>query len=136
MRNADRDIFVIFASPVGVKEYHALPLFFDSLLMYPNVFMRNVNYTQYFNETVDEILKISTLLELGNRLEWISDILKFLTLYKYGGFNVDLNMIVQESFSSIEGNFIAGDYLAEFSSAVIHLNNFGIGRKVSQLILE
>ncbi|XP_031631974.1 uncharacterized protein LOC116346177 isoform X2 [Contarinia nasturtii] len=41
--NPNRDVFVIFASPVGIRDYPHWPPFIEQLKEYDNIYFRNMN---------------------------------------------------------------------------------------------
>lgn len=62
--NPDRDVFVIFVSPVGYPDDELSPTF-DGLQSYPNIHLRNLNFPKLMENTPVEkwcvqLKKIST----------------------------------------------------------------------------
>lgn len=101
--------------------------------MYPNVYMRNVNFLRYLNDSsISEWLNTRNVLNLPDRM---GDFLKFLTLYKYGGFYLNSNLIVQKCVDNLEKNSIIIDFRGEIDNSVIHLSKDGIGHEISKRIL-
>lgn len=127
----NRDIFVLFASPVGVNENAILPQFYKQIQLYGNVHVRNINLWRYSaNTPAGEWLKTNELFESSYLFEHMSDIVRAITLYRFGGYHMDLDMIVQRNVDALGENFIGDDWSTVINSAFIHLNNFGIGRRV------
>lgn len=68
--------------------------------------------------------------------EHLSDVLRAVTLLKYGGFYLDLDVVVQKSFDNLEENFIGNDWSEVVAGGVMHLNNYGIGSYVIEKYLK
>ena len=78
-------------------------------------------------------LRSGKLEKSGFRLTHTSDVLRFLTLWKYGGLYLDLDVIVVKSLRS--NNFACieqGDYV---NAAILGLDT-SLGKKVASLCLE
>lgn len=124
---------MIFASPVGVDVKQMWPQFYKKLQSYSNVYMRNMNLWRYsFNSPIAGWLKTNKLFESDFLFEHMSDIVRAITLYKYGGYHMDLDVVVQKNIDDLGENFIADDWATVVNSAFLHLNNHGIGREISQ----
>ncbi|XP_031631936.1 lactosylceramide 4-alpha-galactosyltransferase-like [Contarinia nasturtii] len=132
--NPDRDIFVIFASPVGVIETKKeLPQFYNKLQVYSNIHVRNMNIWRYSSDTpISSWLTSSKLFDSMFLYEHMSDIVRAMTLYRYGGYHMDLDVIVQKNIDELGENFIGDDWATVINGAVMHLNNHGVGREISQ----
>lgn len=59
--------------------------------------------------------------------EHMSDILRAVTLFKYGGFYLDMDVVVKKSLDSLEENIVGDDWFHEVNGAVLYLNNYGAG---------
>lgn len=122
---------------MGVNEDEALPHFIEILQEYPNIHLRNVNLWRFTYDTpVFEWLKTNQLFESQYVAEHMSDILKMVILYKYGGFYLDQDVIVQKSFDNLGDNFIGDDWGQTIGSSLIHLNNNGIGLELTARYLR
>lgn len=95
-RNPDRDIFVLFPSQVGFSELYSSSIM-HSLRLYRNVYLRRVNYQNYGLSTpAEELLASDRIFQSSFLTETLSDILRFVTLYKFGGIYLDTDTIVQQ----------------------------------------
>lgn len=118
----------MFASPVGFDENGNLPQYFDTLLNYPNIHLRTLNLWRFAQNTpISEWIKQDKLFESPYLLEQMSDILRAVTLFKYGGFYLDMDVVVKKSFDNLEENIIGDDWFHEVSNAVLYFNNYGAG---------
>lgn len=68
--------------------------------------------------------------------EHMSDILRAITLYRYGGFYMDLDVIVQKNVDGLGDDFVGDDWDDVVNGAVLHLNNYGIGKRVADTFLR
>lgn len=94
--NPDRDIFVLFPSQIGFSELYSSSIM-HSLRFYRNIYFRRVNYQNYGLSSPAEDLLESDQIFLSNFLtETLSDILRFVTLYRFGGIYLDTDVIVQQ----------------------------------------
>lgn len=88
--NPDHNIFVTFASQVGFRNTSKLPII-DALLSYPNVNLNFVNITKYAEKTpLEDWIKTDKLFRSKYVISHTSDVLRFLSMYKYGGTYLDL----------------------------------------------
>lgn len=82
------------------------------------------------NTEIYEWLKTDKLLESSFFPEHLSDIVRALSLFRYGGYHLDLDVVVQKSFDDLGEDFISDDWGDIINGAVMHLNNYGIGREI------
>lgn len=66
----------------------------------------------------------------------MSDVLRYLTLYKFGGVFLDLDVVVQQNFDQLGQNFAGDDSVDAIGCGVIHFGNDKIGRKVAEQCLR
>lgn len=122
---------MLFASPVGVID--KLPEFYNKIQQYPNVYVRNINLWRYSVGTpIAEWLNSNKLFESSFLFEHMSDIVRAISLYRYGGYHMDLDVIVQKNIDQLGENFIGDDWSTVINGAFMHLNNFGIGKEILQ----
>lgn len=103
------DVYVLFASPVGYRSRTALdlPKSIEVLKKYPNIHLRNNNLWKYAKSTPLEVwLSDGTLSETAFWIEHIPDVLRYLTLYNFGG--IYLDAVAQRNFDYDEQS-TAGD---------------------------
>lgn len=93
--NPDYNVFVLFTSQVGFRNLSSLPLI-DALLSYQNVHINFLNLTKYAQDTpLEGWLKKGELFRSKYVNSHTSDVLRYLSLYKYGGTYLDLGNIHQ-----------------------------------------
>lgn len=136
--NPNRDIFVLFASPVGLRENVSnVPANIELLKSYPNIHFRNNNLWKYAEDTpLEKWLKTGTLFESNYLFEHMSDVLRYLTLYKFGGIFMDLDVVVQQNFDHLGENFAGDDSVDAIGCGVLHFGTDKLGRKVAEHCLR
>lgn len=132
--NPNRKIFVLFASPVGIESNESLLHENIAILRkYPNIHLMNVNLWRYAVDTPLEEWINSAMLFQSDFIYWhLSDVLRFITLYRYGGFYVDLDFVVKKSFDDLGENFAANDWAEVVAPGLMHLSQSGIGRIIAE----
>ena len=96
--NPGWNVYVLFAAPVGFRNRTTQPIL-DALLEYPNVHLRYVNLTTYANDTpLKEWMARGEILRSQYMNSHLSDVMRYLTLYKYGGLSL-LKSSIDHSWS-------------------------------------
>lgn len=133
--NPNWNIFVLFASPVGFANDSSLHSpSVHALKAYSNVFFRNVHLWTYAAGTpFQHWMMGGRLFESEHFVAHTSDYLRFLSLFRFGGICMDLDVIVQKSFENIEQNFAAATSKSEVGSSILSLTQSFIGRKIASL---
>ncbi len=128
--NPKHEVFVLFASPVGFRDSTVsnLPTNIEVLKTYPNVHLRNVNLWKYVEDTpLESWLSNNTLFESMYFHEHLSQVLRYLTLYKFGGLYLDLDLIVQRNFDELGQNFAGDDTEIAIGCGVLHFGTDQLG---------
>jgi lactosylceramide 4-alpha-galactosyltransferase len=93
--NPDLQVYLLFTAPVHVGNSTVSSKFVSQLLSYPNVHMRHLNFEKYFvGSPLEEWYKGGALKASRWPRSHASDVLRFLTLWKYGGTYLDLDVVV------------------------------------------
>lgn len=66
----------------------------------------------------------------------LSDVLRFLTLWKYGGIYLDLDVVVVKSIDSLGQNYAVAESNRSLSSSGLNLSPTGVGHQVAENCLE
>lgn len=99
--------------------------------------MRNINLWSYAMGTPLEDWLLSDRLFLSKYLNsHVSDFLRYLSLYKYGGTYLDLDVVVQESFDNIEPNFAGAESENFVAAGVINFDYQSTGRMFAELSVQ
>ncbi|XP_555205.2 lactosylceramide 4-alpha-galactosyltransferase [Anopheles gambiae] len=130
--NPEWNVYVLFAAPVGFRNRTTQPIL-DALLEYRNVHLRYVNLTTYANDTpLKEWMAKGDILQSQYMNSHLSDVMRYLTLYKYGGTYLDLDVIVQQSFEKLEPNYAGAESFDLINSAVMNLESKGHGHELAE----
>lgn len=88
--NPEHQVYVLFTSQVGFRNSSPLPII-DVLLTYPNVNLYYLNITQYVTFTpMEEFMRTGALWNSKYMISHTSDVLRYLSLWKYSGTYLDL----------------------------------------------
>ncbi|XP_037044794.1 lactosylceramide 4-alpha-galactosyltransferase-like [Bradysia coprophila] len=135
--NPDRHVYVLFASPVGFRDDSHLPKTIEALKTYPNVHLRNNNLWRYVQDTpLEAWLSDGALFESKYLHEHMSDVLRYVTLYKFGGMYLDLDVVVQRNFDDLGKNFAGDDSDIAIGCGVMHFDTDQLGRELSEECLR
>lgn len=122
LTNPDHQIFVLFASPVGFRNITPLPII-DLILSYENVHLNSLNITQYAEKTpLEEWIKNGDLFRSIFMNAHTSDVLRYLTLWKFGGTYLDLDVVVRKPLDSIAPNYAGAETNKTINCAVLNLD--------------
>lgn len=131
--NPLRQVFVLFTSKVGLSS-ESVSTIIDALQSYPNIHFRNVNLTTYSAKTPMELWFQTDQIFLSKYLNsHTSDFLRFISMYKFGGIYLDLDVIVQKNFNSLPKNFAAAQNAHFLAIGAIGFESNGIGHKIAEL---
>ena len=136
--NPNRDIFVLFAAPLGLPSNGQVdsPIL-KALSSYINIQYRSVDWYKYAVDTpVEEWVKKDKMLTTEHFKGHLSDFIRILSLYKFGGIHLDLDFIVQKSFDDLPPNFFGAQDDNEVQNAVYGLESTNVGHTVVDLILR
>lgn len=91
--NPHHEAFVLFASQVGFRNKTRQPII-DALLSYSNINFNYLNITQYAYKTpLEDWIKTGELFRSSYVVSHTSDILRYLSLWKFGGTYLDLDTV-------------------------------------------
>lgn len=95
LQNPNLDVYLLFPSPI--ESGWETNLYIRQLLSYSNVYLRHINMNEFFKRTPLEEKWLVNRAGLRTSL-WpqshASDILRYTLLWKYGGFYIDLDVIL------------------------------------------
>ncbi|KAI4457162.1 lactosylceramide 4-alpha-galactosyltransferase alpha- 14-galactosyltransferase [Holotrichia oblita] len=123
--NSNRSVYVLFTSP-GILRYEGTESdnVIRSLLTYNNVHLLHVNIDNYTRNTPIENLYEEGHLEYSYYAQsHMSDLLRYLTLWKYGGIYLDLDVIVIRPFTKLSQNFAGAESERDVAAGVLSFSN-------------
>lgn len=136
--NPERDIFVVFASPVGFagngsdpfdRRMH-VPEIVKRLNAFPNIHLRNANLTTFIAGTPMEALERRGMVY---RSTWppihLADVMRLLVIYRYGGIYLDSDLIVMRSFRELRPVFLTEEEQQFLNNGAMGTTHDGFGHE-------
>ncbi|KAF5285512.1 hypothetical protein FQR65_LT13209 [Abscondita terminalis] len=138
LNNPEYSVYLLFVSPGIIKDEDTeADRILKALLTYKNVNLFHLNYEKYTKNTPVENLYTESKVEKSlYSLSHASDVLRYLTMWKYGGVYLDLDVISLKSLSDLPPNFAALEADDTVGSAVLAFSSNGSGHEFAQMCLE
>uniref|UniRef100_A0A182MKZ4 Alpha 1,4-glycosyltransferase domain-containing protein n=1 Tax=Anopheles culicifacies TaxID=139723 RepID=A0A182MKZ4_9DIPT len=136
--NPRKKVIVLFASwnefnDPGQVRFRDLP----TLARLPNVHFRWLNLEQFAQGTpVEEVIRSDKLYQRPNGAEYLSEILRLVLLYKYGGIYLDLDVVTLKKLEFYNPNFFGAETPRLVGSSVIGLERRGYGQTFAERCLS
>lgn len=127
--NPSFDIYLLFSSP-GVFNFQNTESdrFLQVLLNYTNVKIMHLDYEKYTKDTLVEELYSSGKIEYSDYpRSHASDVLRYLTMFKYGGIYLDLDVVVTKSLENLPPNYAGSESEKNVAAGVLNFSPSGIG---------
>jgi lactosylceramide 4-alpha-galactosyltransferase len=116
LQNGNLNIFTLMT---GIPNNNSPSM--KALSSYSNIHFRHIELGDYFLHTPLEQWYFCTTWNYGSyAIAHLSDALRLLTLYKYGGYYFDLDFVMLKSVEKYQ-NFLAPESRSFIASAAIHL---------------
>ncbi|XP_028138147.2 lactosylceramide 4-alpha-galactosyltransferase [Diabrotica virgifera virgifera] len=131
--NPDLDVYLLYASP-GIFRFEGdeSDHFLRSLLSYKNVHILHLNYENYVKGSPVETLWTSGKIEKSKYVvSHASDVLRYLTLWKYGGIYLDLDVVVIKSLQDLPLNYAGLQSPNEVAAGVVSFEADGFGHSLA-----
>uniref|UniRef100_A0A182QVJ1 Alpha 1,4-glycosyltransferase domain-containing protein n=1 Tax=Anopheles farauti TaxID=69004 RepID=A0A182QVJ1_9DIPT len=136
--NPRKKIIVLFASwtkfsDSGKVSFPDLP----ALIRFPNVHFRWLDVERITRDTpVYDVLKSEELYRRTNGAEYLSEVLRLVLLYRYGGIYLDLDVVTLKSLDFYNPNFVGAETERLVGSSVIGLERHGYGETFAKRSLD
>lgn len=92
--NKNHNIYILNTCPLNMTVYEQSPEYIKKMLSLPNVYLVALTLKEYFHGSpVYNLYQSNKISSSSYALEHLSDVLRFLTLWKYGGTYLDLDTI-------------------------------------------
>ncbi|CAH0563715.1 unnamed protein product [Brassicogethes aeneus] len=129
--NPDRAVYLLYLSSGVIKNEGSEPdRLLEALLSYNNVKIYHVDVMKYVRDTPAEVLFLKERVQRSEyQVSHASDVMRYLTLWKYGGVYLDLDVIVLKSFDELDENFSGAQLPTEIAAGVMGFGNSEIGKK-------
>lgn len=133
--NPQKEIYLLFSAPVNELMLTSGNL--NQLQLFPNVKLARVHLTKYAESTpLEEMVKNKPFENSKWWIEHTSDVLRSLTLFKWGGIYLDTDMLVVKSLTPLGPNWVAKEDSHLVNSAAIAMSNDTIGRKLADALIK
>lgn len=136
--NPNFQIYLLFTSP-GILKFEGTrsDRIIQALLSYENVHILHLDYTRYVKNTpVESLYENGQLKYSAYARSHASDVLRYLTMYKYGGIYLDLDVIVIKSLEDLHENFAGAESQNNVAAGVLRFNPSGIGHEYAKMCLD
>lgn len=134
--NPHHQIYVLFASPVGFR--NSTPsLILDALLThYSNVHFYYLNITEYAKNTpIEEWILGGALWNSNYMISHTSDVLRYLSLWKYQGTYLDLDVVMLKPLADMKPNFAGAESNKLIAAGIINFEG-ATGQMIADMCLE
>ncbi|KAJ8729854.1 hypothetical protein PYW07_016892 [Mythimna separata] len=130
-----RQVYVMFSGPVSEVVYQRSAI--AKLRRFPNVKFARVHISDYARDTPLEAMVASAPFNRSKwRVEHTSDILRYLTLYKWGGVYLDTDTLVVKSLTPLGHNWVAKESNGLVNAAIIAISMDHLGRKLAEAVIN
>ncbi|XP_078041740.1 lactosylceramide 4-alpha-galactosyltransferase-like [Augochlora pura] len=132
--NPNMNIYLFFLSQSVISNQSVE--MFNQLQTYPNIKIRRLFLEKYVKRTaLDQWYKIDVLKKSLWPRSHTSDILRYLTLWKYGGIYLDLDVVVTTSLEHLS-NFAGAEDWNDIAAGVIGFDLSPLGRQVANACID
>ena len=130
----EREIYVLFSAPVTNDKLETTCL--AKLLRFPNVKFLRVHVAEYSKGTAVQSILLNDVKQSRFQVQHTADILRMLTLKKWGGIYLDTDMIVTRSLQDLPPNFVAKENKLEVASAILSFAKDDVGTYVTNAVIQ
>lgn len=135
LHNPSFSVFVLFASP-AYRDYNNTPPVMEAILSYTNVHLRNLNLWTYAAGTpMYQWLKDGKLFSSSYVLSHVSDFLRYLTLWRWGGTYLDMDVVVLRSLDKLPPNYTGAESSTYLAAGVMNFAPDGFGHEIAEKCL-
>lgn len=134
------NVYVLFASNIGflndshAQEYKML----DSVLStYSNIKFMRLNITNYGNNSpLANWMRDGRMFDSDYINSHLSDVLRYLTLYKYGGTYLDLDVVVLKNLDEAGVNYSGAESDEDVAAGFMNMEPSGFGHQVAEMCVK
>ncbi|XP_030243581.1 lactosylceramide 4-alpha-galactosyltransferase-like [Drosophila navojoa] len=134
LHNQNFQVFVLFACRTYLeKPAHII----DALLSYKNIKFRELNIGTYILDTpITDWLKLNDFYRSSFLMHHLSDLLRLLTLYRYGGIYLDMDVMLLRTFEDLHLNYACSMGNQSISNSILGLEPKGFGHQLAEWLLQ
>ncbi|KAH8248653.1 hypothetical protein KR032_001812 [Drosophila birchii] len=138
LHNPNFQVFVLFAGPTyRISNSNNTQPLVEAILSYSNVHLRRLNLWSYAAGTpIEEWLKDGRLFLSSYLFSHISDFLRYLTLYRYGGLYLDMDVVVLRNMEEVPPNYTGAESNTHLAAGVMSLAATGFGHEIAESCLR
>ncbi|XP_060522195.1 lactosylceramide 4-alpha-galactosyltransferase-like isoform X2 [Cylas formicarius] len=135
--NPNMDVYLLYAAPGNVKnQTRQSDRILKLLQAYPNVKILHVDLGQYMTGTPVENLWTTRQMQHSQYAQsHTSDVLRYLTLWKYGGIYLDLDVVVIKSLEDLEANYAGVESDEAVAAGILSFDSSKEGQTFANLSL-
>lgn len=136
--NPNFRVYLLFTSPAAIKlENNENDNILKQLMMYKNVRLKHLNFGRYINGSPIAELYSSLRIEASfYARSHASDVLRYLTLWRYGGIYLDLDVILIKSLERLKPNYAGRESDEDVAAGVLSFSHKGDGHRWARQSLE
>ncbi|CAH2980079.1 unnamed protein product [Chilo suppressalis] len=133
--NPHWDVHVLFSGSVSDPVLRRSCL--SKLVDYKNVKLLRIHIADYARGTpLENMVAASPYKKSKWRIEHSSDVLRYLTLFKYGGVYMDSDVVVVKSLDSLGSNFAGRESEKWVAAGVLSFSRDDLGRQIANATIE
>jgi lactosylceramide 4-alpha-galactosyltransferase len=132
------EVYLLYVSP-GIFKFEGTEsdTFLQTLISYKNVKIGHLDFERYVKDTpVEDLYKGGKIDKSKYPQSHASDVLRYLTLWKYGGIYADLDVIVIKSLEELAPNYSGAQSDSLVAAGVMSFAPTGAGHKLATLALK
>ncbi|ALC38602.1 alpha4GT2, partial [Drosophila busckii] len=134
LHNPSFQVFVLFAC--STYREAALPAPIKATLGYKNVQLRQLQLLEYVKDTpVEQWFQSGAIYNSSHVTSHISDFLRYVTLYRYGGIYMDMDVLVLRSLEQLPPNYTGAESATDLGAGVMSFSPVGIGHQLAKRCL-
>ncbi|KAF9794778.1 hypothetical protein SFRURICE_017468 [Spodoptera frugiperda] len=131
-----REVYVLFTSPIVDYLKRNMRITSRKLRKFRNIKLLRIHLAEYSNGTIVESLLLNDLKYSSYPERHTADILKILTLNKWGGMAVETNMIILKPFTRLPPNWILKENEIYVAPGIMQFSKNEFGLNVTSGILK
>ncbi|KAH8376752.1 hypothetical protein KR093_001151, partial [Drosophila rubida] len=134
LHNPNFQVFVLFANPQRIDPQDK---FVRIIRSYGNVHLRQLNVWRYVRNTPveDWIIRDNKFIS-SFPTEHTSDLLRLLTLHRFGGIYMDMDVVVLRNMENLPLNYVGTELDSIIVNSVMSFDPTGIGHEVVEFFLR
>lgn len=139
--NPNFTVYLLYTSPIRYPNATFFPSkseqILKELLKYDNIRIRRVDLNRYTKDTPLEYWYQTRELQKSKYPNsHASDVLRYLSLWKYGGTYLDLDVVVMKNLEELGPNYAAAESHQDVAAGVLNFDHQGFGHDVANMCIR